>query len=189
MWIFQPAMLVYQRIPQMVSNIVYVHPYLVKWVQFDYIILFKWVGSTTTNYPGLGEDSRWSSLRASSGPRWRWSVIRTVDGNQKSRRENQLRLVNTLPETNSSHLKMDGWINYLPFGFGPIFRCELLVAGRISHYIQGFIHVMWLFGISEPSTVCIYLNTLPATNSQSSWNWMGGRLLSYCGGLFSGANC
>jgi len=126
---------------------------LVKWVQFDYIILFKWVGSTTTNYPGLGEDSRWSSLRASSGPRWRWSVIRTVDGNQKSRRENQLRLVNTLPETNSSHLKMDGWINYLPFGFGPIFRCELLVAGRISHYIQGFIHVMWLFGISEPSTV------------------------------------
>jgi len=50
----------------MVSNIVYVHPYLVKWVQFDYIILFKWVGSST-NYPGLGEGSRWSSLRASSG--------------------------------------------------------------------------------------------------------------------------
>ena len=24
----------------------------------------------------------------------------------------------------------------------------------ISHYLQGFIHPRWLFGISEPSTVC-----------------------------------
>ena len=78
MWIFQPAMLVYQRIPQMVSNIVCVHPYLIKWVQFDYIILFKWVGSTT-NYPGLGEDSRWSSLRASSGRMRAMTMVSDTD--------------------------------------------------------------------------------------------------------------
>ena len=38
---------------------------------------------------------------------------------------------NTLPETNSSHLKMDGWkMNFL-LGW-PIFRCELLVSGRVN---------------------------------------------------------
>ena len=26
-------------------------------------------------------------------------------------------------------------------------------VGSLSHYLQGFIHPRWLFGISEPSTV------------------------------------
>ena len=41
---------------------------------------------------------------------------------------------NTLPETNSSPLKMDGWNTILsfPIGFRPIFRGEvLLVSGRV----------------------------------------------------------
>ena len=44
-------------------------------------------------------------------------------------------VIYTLPETNSSHLKMDGWKTIrLPFGFQPIFRCEwLLVSGRVYH--------------------------------------------------------
>ena len=28
-----------------------------------------------------------------------------------------------------------------------------LIVWKIYHYLQGFIHVGWLFGISEPSTV------------------------------------
>ena len=28
-------------------------------------------------------------------------------------------------------------------------------VGSLSHYLQGLIHPRWLFGISEPSTVCI----------------------------------
>ena len=37
---------------------------------------------------------------------------------------------NTLPETNSSHLKMDDWKTSFLLGW-PIFRCELLVSGRV----------------------------------------------------------
>ena len=28
-------------------------------------------------------------------------------------------------------------------------------VGSLSHYVQGFIHPRWLFGISEPSTVSV----------------------------------
>ena len=38
-------------------------------------------------------------------------------------------LRNTLPETNSLHLKMDGWKMKCLFWGWPIFRCELLVSG------------------------------------------------------------
>ncbi len=38
---------------------------------------------------------------------------------------------NTLPETNSSHLKMDGWNTSFLLGWS-IFRCEMLVSGRVS---------------------------------------------------------
>ena len=41
----------------------------------------------------------------------------------------------TLPATNSSHLKMDGWNTTFLLG-RPIFRGELLVSGRVSHDIQ-----------------------------------------------------
>ena len=37
----------------------------------------------------------------------------------------------TLPEANSSPLKMDGWNTILLLGW-PIFRCELLVSGRVD---------------------------------------------------------
>ena len=36
----------------------------------------------------------------------------------------------TLPETNSSHLKMDGWNTSFLLGW-PMFRCELLVSGGV----------------------------------------------------------
>ena len=36
----------------------------------------------------------------------------------------------TLPETNSSHLKMDGWNTSFLLGW-PIFRGELLVSGSV----------------------------------------------------------
>ena len=45
---------------------------------------------------------------------------------------------NTLPETHSLHLKMDGWKTIrFPFGARPIFRGELLVSGRVTP-IHGF---------------------------------------------------
>ena len=37
----------------------------------------------------------------------------------------------TLPETNSSHLKMDGWKTSFLLGW-PIFRGELLVLGSVT---------------------------------------------------------
>ena len=41
----------------------------------------------------------------------------------------------TLPETNSSHLKMDGWNTCFLLG-RPIFRCELLVSGSVAELMQ-----------------------------------------------------
>ena len=38
----------------------------------------------------------------------------------------------TLPETNSSPLKMDGWNTSFLLGW-PIFRGELLVLGRVKY--------------------------------------------------------
>ena len=40
----------------------------------------------------------------------------------------------TLPETNISHLKMDGWKMKFPFGAWPIFRGELSVSGRLTNH-------------------------------------------------------
>ena len=38
----------------------------------------------------------------------------------------------TLPETNSSHLKMDGWNTGFPFGTRPIFQvAKMLVSGSV----------------------------------------------------------
>ena len=37
-----------------------------------------------------------------------------------------------LPETNSLHLNNGGWGNYILFGIRPIFRCKLLVSGRVN---------------------------------------------------------
>ena len=38
----------------------------------------------------------------------------------------------TLPETNSSHLKMNGWNTFsFPFGARPIFRGKPLVSGSV----------------------------------------------------------
>ena len=44
---------------------------------------------------------------------------------------------NTLPQTNSSHPKMDGWNTSFLLGW-PIFRCELLVSGSVYHAASGF---------------------------------------------------
>ena len=58
-----------------------------------------------------------------------FSTIRHLDGGSRIRRICQYK-ISTLPETNTSHLKMDGWN---PFFLGmPIFKCELLVLGRVA---------------------------------------------------------
>ena len=61
-----------------------------------------------------------------------------VDGNQKSGSPNQLRLVvNALPETNSSHLKMDGWNTIVSFWGPAYFQVRLLlVSGSVSYYLR-----------------------------------------------------
>ena len=42
-----------------------------------------------------------------------------------------------LPETNSSHLQMDGWETIkFPFGMAQPGRCELLVSGRVSLFTK-----------------------------------------------------
>ena len=46
--------------------------------------------------------------------------------------------ISTLPETNSSHLKMGGWKATFLMG-NPIFRGELLVSGRVD---DRYIHVI-----------------------------------------------
>ena len=57
----------------------------------------------------------------------------------------------TLPEANSSHLKMDGWNTRLvSFWVSAYFQVLLLMEeilhqliGRLSHYLQSFIHSRW----------------------------------------------
>ena len=50
----------------------------------------------------------------------------------------------TLPETNSSPLKMDGWSWNTTFLLGyPIFRGELLVSGRVPSFIHPTPDVFW----------------------------------------------
>ncbi len=47
----------------------------------------------------------------------------------------------TLPETNSSHLKIDGWNTRFPLGW-PIFRCKKWVSGRFSpKLIRAFLRI------------------------------------------------
>ena len=43
----------------------------------------------------------------------------------------------TIPETNSSNLKMDGWNTIVSFWDGLFFRCELLVSGSVMIYGSG----------------------------------------------------
>ena len=43
----------------------------------------------------------------------------------------------TLPETNKSHVKMDGWNTSFLLGT-PIFRGELLVSGRVNIGLETF---------------------------------------------------
>ena len=52
--------------------------------------------------------------------------------------------LDTLPETNSSPLKMDGWNTSFLLG-GPIFRGELLVSGSVSpwKFRLGFLRIFW----------------------------------------------
>ena len=60
----------------------------------------------------------------------------------------------TLPETNSSPLKMDGWNTTFLLG-RPIFRCELLVSGRVTIYLlSGVIQmaVSWFIDWGDPFT-------------------------------------
>ena len=72
--------------------------------------------------------------------------------------------MNALPETNIA--PENGWLEYDRFLLGwPIFRCELLVSGSVSHYLRsGFnktIQTVVGNGISEPSTVFVGIQGTP----------------------------
>ena len=50
--------------------------------------------------------------------------------------------------------------------------------GSLSHYLQGFIHLMWLFGVSELSTVSINIHRFgyalgcePPPNNSGKWRF------------------
>ena len=50
--------------------------------------------------------------------------------------------VDTLPETNSLHLQMDGWKDeFFPFGAKPIFRCKLLVFGSVVFWTRKMAYI------------------------------------------------
>ena len=63
---------------------------------------------------------------ASKGAVLKWSPFSTLFNRKFASRKNI-----TLPETNSSHLKMDGWNLSFLLGW-PIFRGELLVLGSVA---------------------------------------------------------
>ena len=71
----------------------------------------------------------------------------------------------TLPETNSSHLKMDGWnIDFL-LGW-TIFRAELLVLGTVSfthefHQILFWNHQAVKLDLNRSCSCCLYRCCLP----------------------------
>ena len=45
-----------------------------------------------------------------------------------------------------------------------------LLIGRLCHYLQGFVHPKWLFGISEPSTVGIgWVVPLPSNSDHQDY--------------------
>ena len=58
----------------------------------------------------------------------KWRLILVTIANVKHKQIYQI--PNTLPETNSSHPKMDGWNTSFPLGWS-IFRGELLASGRV----------------------------------------------------------
>ena len=74
----------------------------------------------------------------------------------------------TLPETNLSHPRNPRLVGKVRFLFHwwdmlllmaeILHQLRLIVSPCFSHYLQGFIHPRWLFGISEPSTVCLLAN-------------------------------
>ncbi len=109
----------------------------------------------------------WGCQPSSHSGKWRfigspWSPAQTLNVNiitlLVTRKQDIPKY--TLPKTNSSHLKMDGWNTSFPFGARPICRCELLVSGRltprffwlISHHIiqtsQGQDSLPWLLARS-----------------------------------------
>ena len=51
----------------------------------------------------------------------------------------------TLPETNNSHLKVDGWNTSFLLGW-PIFRGELLVSGSVTIFFTDFEEPIGQFG-------------------------------------------
>ncbi len=67
---------------------------------------------------------------------------RSVELKEKIVKEGKMRSINgenlvkhgyTLPETNSKFAPENGWLEYqFPFGFRPIFRCYVIVSGRVN---------------------------------------------------------
>ncbi len=90
-----------------------------------------------------GEDRDGTSFPAFQSNAWLtqrpWSIVSCLHVHSspiscmKNTHGKKGRCFVTLPKTNSSPLKMDGWNTFsFPFGAQPIFRDELLVSGRVS---------------------------------------------------------
>ena len=80
--------------------------------------------------------SRISKRKGTSHSNEQWNCI--TPAKHERRYIFQTIILGTLPETNSSPLKMDvRWIFYNFLLGTPIFRCKLLVSGRISMQISG----------------------------------------------------
>ncbi len=69
----------------------------------------------------------------------------------------------TLPETNSSHLKMDGWKTTFLLGW-PILRGELLVSGSVTMDKEG-LEDEFIFFVEPRKRPCKYYVTCVRTHS------------------------
>ena len=64
----------------------------------------------------------------------------------------------TLPETNSSHLKMDDWNTFsFPFGAQPIFRGEPSVSGRVFLIKKTSIWVFPKIRVGNPQIIHLFI--------------------------------
>ena len=88
--------------------------------------------SSFCDAPRVYLDDSWLQLEDGT----EWEVLETSIKTRELPSRNQKTGLSTLPETDSSHLKIDDWKIRSPFGIQTIFRCddrcELLVSSSVS---------------------------------------------------------
>ena len=95
---------------------------------------------------------------------------------------NFLGKVCTLPETNISHLKMDGWNTILSF-WGPVYfqRSLLLVSGNVFHFFVQKSEVLshssrlcWYIGLGDVLAMRPFSMALQSTGTCNFSGWVEG---------------